>query len=70
MTEYETYSDAKMRLEAIAKALEEQDITLEKSIELYEEGAKLVSLCYEKLNNAKLRFSQLTADKQVTFNEQ
>lgn len=69
MTEYETYSDAKKRLEGIAKALEEHDITLEKSMELYEEGAKLVELCYDKLNNAKLKFSQISAEKKVSCDE-
>lgn len=60
-TDFETYSDAKKRLEEIAKALEQKEITLERSIELYEEGAKLVALCYEKLNTAKLRFSQISS---------
>ena len=64
MNEYQTYSDAKKRLEEIAAALEENEITLEKSIELYEEGAKLVALCYDKLNNAKLKFSQISAGDQ------
>ena len=39
------------------------DITLEKSIELYEEGAKLVAICYEKLESAELKFSQISLDK-------
>ena len=63
MSEFESYSDAKKRLEEIAKALEDNDITLERSMELYEEGAKLVSVCYDKLNSAKLKFSQISADK-------
>ncbi len=60
MADFETYSDAKKRLEQIAAKLEENDITLEKSMELYEEGAKLVALCYDKLNNAKLKFSSIS----------
>ena len=43
MNECKTYSDAKKRLEEIAKSLESSDITLEKSMELYEEGAALRS---------------------------
>ncbi len=65
MSDYETYSEAKKRLEEIARALEENDVTLERSMELYEEGAKLLSLCYEKLNSAKLRFSKINEERQV-----
>ncbi len=70
MSEYSTYSDAKKRLEEIAKELESSDMTLEKSIALYEEGAKLVSLCYEKLDTAKLKFTQISTGRQVSENGQ
>ena len=60
MADFEAYSDAKKRLEQIAAKLEENDITLEQSMELYEEGAKLVALCYDKLNSAKLKFSTIS----------
>ena len=56
-------------LEEIAKALEEKSITLERSMELYEEGAKLVKLCYEKLDSAKLRFTQINDERQVASDE-
>lgn len=63
MKEYKTYESAKKRLEEIAMKLEDKNITLEKSIELYEEGAKLVAICYEKLESAELRFSLISLDK-------
>lgn len=63
MKEYKTYESAKKRLEEIAMKLEDKNITLEKSIELYEEGAKLVAICYEKLESAELKFSQISLDK-------
>lgn len=63
MKEYKTYEAAKKRLEEIALKLEDKDISLEKSIELYEEGAKLVAVCYEKLNAAELKFSRISVDK-------
>ena len=50
MKEYKTYEAAKKRLEEIALKLEDKNISLEKSMELYEEGAKLVAVCYDKLN--------------------
>ena len=69
MTEYESFSDAKKRLEEIAKTLEENDITLEKSIELYAEGAQLVKICYEKLGNAKMKFVTITENAAGEKNE-
>lgn len=62
MMEYETYEAAKKRLEEIAAALEKESISLERSMELYEEGAKLVAFCYEKLSAAQLKFTQISAD--------
>ena len=70
MNEFETYSDAKKRLEEIVKELEGSSITLERSMELYEEGARLVNLCTEKLNSAKLRFTQITADSRENSDEE
>lgn len=63
MKEYKTYEAARKRLEEIALKLEDENITLEKSVELYEEGAKLVAVCYEKLNTAELKFSQVSLEK-------
>ncbi len=63
MKEYKTYEAAKKRLEEIAVKLEDKDISLEKSMELYEEGTKLVAVCYEKLSAAELKFSQISIDK-------
>ena len=59
MKEYKTYEAAKKRLEEIALKLDDENISLEKSMELYEEGAKLVALCYDKLKAAELKFSQI-----------
>ena len=60
MKEYKTYEAAKKRLEEIALKLDDENISLEKSMELYEEGAKLVAVCYDKLNAAELKFSQIS----------
>lgn len=60
MTDFETYSEAKKRLGEIAAEMELPNISLERSMQLYEEGAKLAKVCYEKLNSAKLKFSELS----------
>ena len=69
-SDYESFSEAKKRLEEIARALEENDVTLEKSMELYEEGAQLVKIGYDKLNNAKQKFTLINAVPQESDDEQ
>ena len=51
MNEYNTYEEAKKRLEEIASKIEDKDITLQQTIDLYQEGAKLTAFCYEKLKD-------------------
>lgn len=63
MKEYKTYESAKKRLEEIALRLEDSELSLDRSIELYEEGAKLAAVCYEKLNKAELKISQIYLDE-------
>ena len=47
------------RLEKILEKLESEDVTLEETIKLYEEGLSLTKFCYEKLNNAELRIKEI-----------
>lgn len=70
MKEYNTFESAKKRLEEIASKLDDKNITLEKSIQLYEEGAKLAEICYEKLNKAEMRISQISLSEAGYNNEQ
>ncbi len=70
MKEYNTFESAKKRLEEIASKLDDKNITLEKSIQLYEEGARLAEICYEKLNKAELRISQISLSEAGYNNEQ
>lgn len=60
MNEYNTYEEAKKRLEEIAAKLEQGAVSLDESIKLYEEGARLTAFCCEKLSNAELKFSQIS----------
>ncbi|MEA4816478.1 MAG: exodeoxyribonuclease VII small subunit [Lachnospiraceae bacterium] len=41
------------RMEEIVKKLEDEDLSLDKSIEYYKEGMTLAAFCKEKLENAK-----------------
>ena len=45
--------DAMRRLDEVVKALENENADLEVSLRLYEEGVKLVRLCYGRLEDAE-----------------
>lgn len=49
-------------LEQIVEVLEEGKMSLEESLELYERGMKLVSLCQSRLQNAEKRIECLTGE--------
>ncbi len=51
------------RLETIVKKLEEEELTLEESISLYEEGIKLAKKCNEILDNVELKILQLSKEE-------
>lgn len=63
------FEEALARLEEIVSELETEDISLEKSIELYEEGIKLSKICTEKLEEAELRIEKVQ-EKENDSNEQ
>ncbi len=54
-----SFEEALSRLEAIVQELEDESISLEKSIELYEEGIKLSKLCTQTLEEAELRIENV-----------
>lgn len=54
-----TFEEALEKLEMIVNQLGDQSITLEKSVELYEEGLSLSKFCAETLENATLKIEQI-----------
>ena len=54
-----SFEESYSRLEKILEKLESEDVTLEETIKLYEEGLTLTKFCYEKLNNAELRIKEI-----------
>ncbi|WP_177917844.1 exodeoxyribonuclease VII small subunit [uncultured Eubacterium sp.] len=50
-----TYEQAMNRLDEIVALLEKNDITLDESLKLFEEGTRLTAFCSEKLKNARAR---------------
>ncbi len=54
--------DALEELERIVSELEEGKMSLEKSLELYERGMRLVRVCNLRLDNAQRRIECLTGE--------
>ena len=63
-----SFEEALKRLEDIVNQLEDESISLEKSIDLYEEGIKLSKICTETLEEAELRIKKV-ADQHNDDNE-
>jgi exodeoxyribonuclease VII small subunit len=53
-------------LETIVKKLEEGDLPLEKSLELYERGVQLSRFCHSRLEDAERRIEVLNERGQLT----
>lgn len=53
-----TYEQAITRLEEIVSMLEEGNLSLDESIKLFEESAKLSAYCSDLLNKAETRITE------------
>lgn len=54
-----TFEQATERLEAIVNEMENGKVTLDRSLELFEEGVSLVKQCNTMLDNAEQKVSML-----------
>ena len=59
------FESAIAELDTIARALEEGDLPLEKSLELYERGVQLSRFCHAKLEAAERRIEILNERGQL-----
>ena len=59
-----TFETSLEELERIVRELEQGELTLEKSLELFEQGVKLSRECQERLNQAERRIEILMRDNQ------
>lgn len=59
-----SFEDALTELEAIVGQLERGDAPLEKSISIYERGAKLKAHCEGKLKDAQMKVDKIVLDGQ------
>lgn len=61
-----SFEEALSKLEEIVHKLEEEDVPLEKAIDLYQEGMKLSKRCDETLKNAHEKMTQIiNEDKEI-----
>jgi len=58
-TKHPPFEEALQKLEGIVEAMESDDLPLETLLARYEEGAKLVKICQEKLAEAELKVQLL-----------
>jgi exodeoxyribonuclease VII small subunit len=64
-----SFEESLKRLQEISELLESDEITLEDSIELYEEGIKLSQKCYSILDKAELKVEQLNKEIEEELNK-
>lgn len=56
----QSFEEAMKRLSEIVETLEAGESTLEDSMKLFEEGAKLSAQCYKALDQAEQKITELT----------
>lgn len=55
-----TYESAIKRLEEIVDALDKNEVSLDESMKLFEEGTKLTAFCSSKLKEAEQKITELS----------
>lgn len=64
------FEEAMARLQEIVSKLESGEESLENSMKLFEEGAKLSAQCYETLSKAEQRVTELTKIQEDTEDDE
>ncbi|MBQ7283329.1 MAG: exodeoxyribonuclease VII small subunit [Oscillospiraceae bacterium] len=57
-----TFEQAMARLEEISDTLSANDVSIDKSLELYAEGAKLIKFCSEKIKSVSLKIEEIDSE--------
>jgi len=64
-----SFEDSIKRLQEISDLLESDEVSLEESIKLYEEGIKLSKQCYTVLDKAELKVNELNKELENWVNK-
>ena len=65
MMENISFEEAMKRLEEIVAALENNQVSLEKSVDLFQEGIKLSKICNDKLNGIEDKVAKILIDDKL-----
>ena len=57
------YEQALNRIEEIVTALENNDVSLDEALALFEEGTKLTVVCNKKIEAAKAKITEIDKEK-------
>ena len=63
--EKKTYEEAMTRLEKIVSMLENDTLSLDDSLKLFEEGTKLARFCNKTLDEAELKITKLGSEAEA-----
>ncbi|MCX7885210.1 MAG: exodeoxyribonuclease VII small subunit [Caloramator sp.] len=64
------FEDALKRLEEIAEKMECDNLSLEESLKIFEEGMRLADFCNKKLDSAQKKISIILKDKDLKVIEE
>ncbi len=64
-----TLEQALKRLEKITEEMQQESITMDKSLKLFAEGSELVTFCNSKIEDAQLKITNLTESEEVSSDE-
>ena len=62
-----SYEEALSELEDIVETLETEELTLEKSVNMFERGQSLVKFCTKLLDQTELKVQQVLGEELVDF---
>ena len=63
-----SFEESLKRLQKISELLEDEGTSLDDSIKLYEEGIELSKFCFERLNSARLKITELKNNLESELN--
>jgi exodeoxyribonuclease VII small subunit len=60
-----SFEEAVEELKTITEELEQGKLSLDRSMELYENGMKLATFCFELLNSSEIKIKEINANHQI-----